>query len=84
MSRSRKKTLCVKDNTTWGKLQSSRGLRRCHKVQLKVALVHNSFEDIVLKHPDELINKYDVCDWKFFVKPGDWFYRGQEYKIFMK
>ena len=84
MSRSRKKTPCVKDNTTWGKLQSSRRLRRCHKVQLRIALVSNSFENIILKHSNELISQYDVCDWRHMIGAHMSYFQGQEYKILMK
>lgn len=62
MSRSYKKKSIIKNKPTFGKKLGNRKFRRKSKAKLK----SGKTEELPLKKR-EIINDYDVCDWKFLI-----------------
>jgi hypothetical protein len=79
MSRSYKKERVVKDKSKSSQKQGSRNLRQKTKQKLKVKPLE---EDLILpKDKSEVINDYDVTDWKFRDDDKKYFGKGKLKKI---
>ncbi len=74
MSRSYKKKNIVKDKDRGSQKVASKAVRRITKGKLKVA---NPEEEILPEKPSEVIDSYDVTDWKFTDAKG----RGKNKKV---
>ncbi len=64
MSRSRKKSVCIQDNGMYNAHEYWRVIRREWKQTLKRNYLD---EDLYLRRPQEMINDWDYCDWKWRV-----------------
>lgn len=62
MSRSRKKYIIVKDKTGrwYNKL-----IRRRNRVEVKQIPNLNDMLEYNISQPYELVNQWDICDWRF-------------------
>lgn len=69
MSRSRKKHIIVKDKTGrwYNKL-----IRRRNRVEVKQIANLTDMLEYNISQPNELINDWDVCDWKFDYRNPRW------------
>lgn len=87
MSRSYKKNKIVKDGGKSGKQVANRKFRKKVKNKLQNHIIT---EDTILPiNKSEVINDYDVCDWKLFLgQKGFWkgcleyFLKGKQNKLF--
>lgn len=79
MSRSYKKERVVKDKSRSHQKQGSQSMRRTTKQKLKT----RSHEDDLLLPIDksEVINDYNITDWKFRDDKKKWFGKGKDKKI---
>lgn len=70
MSKSRKKVAIVKDKTgRW----YNKVIRRCQNQEIRKILTLVDIMDYNIPHPNEIVNKYDICDWKFIFEGNpDW------------
>lgn len=65
MSRSRKKIAIVKDHT--GRWYNKVIRRRQNQVVRGIQTLIDML-DYVIPHPNEIVNKYDISDWRIFCK----------------
>ena len=70
MSKSRKKVAIVKDKTgRW----YNKIIRRRQNQEVRRILTLADIMDYNISHPNEIVNKYDICDWKFIFEGNpDW------------
>lgn len=68
MSRSRKKHIIVKDKTGrwYNKL-----IRRRNRVEVKQIANLTDMLEYNISQPYELVNPWDICDWRFLVDKRD-------------
>ena len=68
MSRSRKKHNVVKDKTGrwYNKL-----IRRRNRIEVKQIANLTDMLEYNISQPYELVNPWDICDWKFFIDKRD-------------
>lgn len=68
MSRSRKKHIIVKDKTgrRYNKL-----IRRRNKIEVKQIANLTDMLEYNISQPYELVNPWDICDWRFLVDKRD-------------
>lgn len=68
MSRSRKKHIIVKDKTGrwYNKL-----IRRRNKIEVKQIANLTDMLEYNISQPYELVNPWDICDWRFLVDKRD-------------
>lgn len=71
MSRSRKKHIIVKDKTGrwYNKL-----IRRRNRVEVKQIANLTDMLEYNISQPYELVNPWDICDWRCVIDPNDDFY----------
>lgn len=69
MSRSKKKIAIVKDHTgRW----YNKVIRRIQKLAIKRIKTLEDVLEYNIPHPNEIVNKYDISDWKFFGITKEW------------
>lgn len=73
MSRSRKKKAIVKDHTgRW----YNKAIRHRQNQAVRDILTLIDMLDYIIPHPNEVVNKYDISDWKFIYEN----YHDKEYE----
>lgn len=67
MSRSRKKFAIVKDHPgRW----YNKVIRRAQRLDVKKIMTLADIMSYNISNPNEIVNQYDICDWKFiYSKP---------------
>ena len=81
MSRSRKKHAIVKDKTGrwYNKL-----IRRRNRIEVKQMLVLKDILEYNISKPYELVNQWDICDWKFVINPNDNYYTPEDIRKYCR
>lgn len=64
MSRSRKKYGIIKDGGSWSKQYSNQKFRSRNKHALRSVIVSGDYDELQLFNRNELVNQWDICDWK--------------------
>ena len=65
MSKSRKKVAIVKDKTgRW----YNKVIRRRQNQEVRKILTLADIMDYNISHPYEIVNQYNICDWKFILE----------------